>query len=144
MNTYQLIAAQATQHAVRLRCRVLGVSRSGYFAWRDRIPAARVRADAALTEQIRQIHAHSRETYGSIRVRAALRARRGGRAAARGATHAPGGATRRAWPAPPGTHDGRRPQGHPGTGPGGTGLRADRDRRNQPALAGRYLLYPDP
>ena len=75
MNTYRFIAAQATWHAVRLLCRVLGVSRSGYFAWRHRAPSARARADTALTEQIRQIHAHSRETYGSIRVRAVLRER---------------------------------------------------------------------
>ena len=75
MNRYQFIAAQATQHAVRRLCRVLGVSRSGYFAWRTRPPAARVRADQVLTEQIRQIHAKSRQTYGSPRVRAALRER---------------------------------------------------------------------
>lgn len=75
MNTYRFIAAQATQHAVRLLCRVLGVSRSGYFAWRTRPTATRVRADRLLTEQIRQIHAHSRQTYGSPRVRAALRER---------------------------------------------------------------------
>ena len=75
MNTYRFIAAQAAQHAVRLLCRALGVSRSGYFAWRTRTPAARARADQVLTEQIRQIHAHSRQTYGSIRVRAALRER---------------------------------------------------------------------
>ncbi len=75
MNTYRFIAAQAVQHAVRLLCRVLSVSRSGFFTWRSRLPAARARADAALTEQIRQIHAHRRQTYGSIRVRAALRER---------------------------------------------------------------------
>jgi putative transposase len=75
MNRYQFIAAQAAQHAVRLLCRALGVSRSGYFAWRTRTPAARARADQVLTEQLRQIHAHSRQTYGSIRVRATLRER---------------------------------------------------------------------
>lgn len=75
MSRYMFIAAQATQHAVRLLCRVLGVSRSGYCAWRTRPPAARVRADQGLTEQIRQIHAHSRQTYGSPRVRATLHAR---------------------------------------------------------------------
>ncbi len=75
MNTYRFIADQAAQHSVRLLCRVLDVSRSGYFAWRNRPPAARARADQALTEQIRQIHEHSRQTYGSIRVRAALRER---------------------------------------------------------------------
>jgi putative transposase len=62
MNTFRFIAAQAAQHSVRLLCRVLDVSRSGYCAWRTRPPAARARADQALTEQIRQIHAHSRVT----------------------------------------------------------------------------------
>ena len=75
MSTYRFIADQAAQHSVRRLCRVLGVSRSGYFAWRNRTPSARARADGALTEQIRQIHAQSRETYGSIRVRAVLRGR---------------------------------------------------------------------
>jgi len=75
MNTYRCIAAQATQHAVRRRCRVLGVSRSGYCAWRTRPTATRVRADRLLTEQIRQIHAHRRQTYGRPRVRAVRRER---------------------------------------------------------------------
>ncbi len=75
MNRFRFIAAQAVQHSVRLLCRVVGVSRSGYFAWRTRPAAARARADEALTEQIREIHARSRQTYGSIRVRAVLRER---------------------------------------------------------------------
>ena len=75
MNTYRFIADQAARHAVRLLCRVVGVSRSGYCAWRTRPAAARARADEALTEQSRQIHARSRQTYGSIRVRAVLRER---------------------------------------------------------------------
>ena len=57
MNTFRFIADQALQHAVRRLCRALGVSRSGYVAWRTRPPAARARADQVLTEQIRQIHA---------------------------------------------------------------------------------------
>jgi putative transposase len=75
MNRFRFIAAQAAQHSVRLLCRVVGVSRSGYLAWRTRPAATRARADETLTEQIRQIHAHSRQTYGSIRVRAILRER---------------------------------------------------------------------
>ena len=75
MGTYRFIAARAARHAVRRRCRVPGVSRSGYCAWRNRTPSARARADTALTERIRQIHARSRETHGSIRVRAAPRER---------------------------------------------------------------------
>ena len=53
-------------------CRVLGVSRSGYYAWRKRRPSKRDRKDAMLTK--RQIPEESRGTYGSPRVHAALQA----------------------------------------------------------------------
>jgi putative transposase len=54
-------------------CRVLGVSPSGYYAWRHR-PAAPRAPDAALGAQIRAIHARSRGTYGAPRVHAELAA----------------------------------------------------------------------
>src|SRR3712207_269006 len=54
-------------------CRMLGVSKSGYYAWRDRPPSRRTRQDALLTEKIRKIHSRSRETYGYPRVHAELR-----------------------------------------------------------------------
>ena len=53
--------------------RVLGVSKAGYYAWRHRSPSAHARADAALLERIRAVHAASRQTYGAPRVHAALR-----------------------------------------------------------------------
>ena len=53
-------------------CRVLQVSVSGYYGWRDRAPSARAVADAVLTERIRQVHADSHQTYGMPRVRAEL------------------------------------------------------------------------
>ena len=53
-------------------CRVLGVSPSGYYAWRRRAPCARVCADQALTERIEAIHERSRGTYGVPRVHAEL------------------------------------------------------------------------
>jgi putative transposase len=53
---------------------VLGVSRSGYYAWRGRETSARARADAALTERIRAIHQASRGTSGCPRVHAELQA----------------------------------------------------------------------
>jgi putative transposase len=74
MSDYRFIAAHAAQHPVALSCRVLGVSRSGYYAWRGRGASARARADAALSERIAAIHQASRETYGSPRVHAELRA----------------------------------------------------------------------
>jgi len=54
-------------------CRVLGVSRSGLYAWSGRKPSARAKADAALRRRIRSIHDASRSTYGSPRVHRGLR-----------------------------------------------------------------------
>jgi putative transposase len=54
-------------------CRVLGVSRSGYYAWAARGPSTRAVADLVLTGRIREIHCESDGTYGSRRVHAQLR-----------------------------------------------------------------------
>lgn len=67
--------ALRAEHRVATMCRVLGVSASGYYAWHQRPPSARARRDAALTEQIRAIHAESDGTYGEPRVHAELAAR---------------------------------------------------------------------
>jgi len=56
-------------------CRLLGVSRSGYYAWRVRPPAVRTEADARLGATIRQVHVASRGTYGTPRIHAELHAR---------------------------------------------------------------------
>ncbi len=71
---FAFIDAQKAQHAVEALCRLLGVSRSGYYAWRKRRTSPRRAQDQRLAEQVAQIHARSRETYGSPRVHAALRA----------------------------------------------------------------------
>src|ERR1700674_3916116 len=49
-------------------CGVLAVSASGYYAWRQRPPSARARADAELTARISAIHQYSRATYGAPRI----------------------------------------------------------------------------
>ena len=59
---------------VRTLCTTLDVSTSGYYAWLNRKPSARSRANAALLERIAQIHTWSRGTYGAPRIHAALRA----------------------------------------------------------------------
>ena len=61
-------------HEVATMCRVLDVSSSGYYAWRERPPSARARRDEELTERIRAIHERSRGTYGAPRVHAELAA----------------------------------------------------------------------
>ena len=60
-------------HDVATMCRVLGVSPSGYYAWRTRPPSARAQADQGLLTHIRAIHAASRSTYGTPRIHAELR-----------------------------------------------------------------------
>ena len=57
---------------VRTMCRVLQVSASGYYAWRDHPPSRRAIDNAVLTERIRTVHAASDATYGMPRVRAEL------------------------------------------------------------------------
>ena len=62
-------------YAVRTLCRVLGVSPSGYYAWRSRAASERSVSDAVLTERIREIHKYSRGTYGAPRIHAELKKR---------------------------------------------------------------------
>jgi transposase InsO family protein len=59
---------------VRLQCKVLGVSSSGYYAWLKREPSKRVVANQNLLSDIRRIHWNSHKRYGSPRVLATLRA----------------------------------------------------------------------
>ena len=59
---------------VRLMCRTLKVSPSGYYAWVARPESRRTAENRRLVAEIRVIHAESRRTYGSPRVHATLRA----------------------------------------------------------------------
>ena len=62
-------------YPVRTMCRLLGLSPSGYYAWRQRGLSRRARENSALTEEILEIHTRSDETYGAPRIHAELRAR---------------------------------------------------------------------
>ena len=57
---------------IQIMAETLGVSRSGFYAWRIRPPSARTIADAELTEQIATIYRSSSETYGAPRIHAEL------------------------------------------------------------------------
>lgn len=60
-------------YPITLMCRVLGVSRSGWYASCRRVrPSARESRNAELLEKVREVHAGSRGTYGSPRVHAQL------------------------------------------------------------------------
>ena len=63
------------KHSVSRMCRVLGVSPSGFYAWRGRGRSHRAKRDEALRGTIRAIHEESRGTYGVPRVHAELAAR---------------------------------------------------------------------
>ena len=53
---------------MKTMCRMLNVTRSGYYAWRDRSVSARAQRRAAIVERIRRAHQDSRGTYGSPRI----------------------------------------------------------------------------
>lgn len=71
---YACIAHHRGAFPVALMCRVLEVSRTGFYAAQRRAPSARAEADERLRIEIRVVHATSRRTYGSPRVHAVLRA----------------------------------------------------------------------
>ncbi len=72
---YTCIAWHQGQYPVTLMCRVLHVTRSGFYAAQRRPPSRRAQVDARLGLEIRMVHATSRRTYGSPRIHAELRAR---------------------------------------------------------------------
>jgi putative transposase len=74
VSVFRLIEAERANYPVAVLCRMLEVSKSGYYAWRSRAPSKRSREDYALTQKIREVHRRSGETYGSPRVHAELRA----------------------------------------------------------------------
>jgi transposase InsO family protein len=73
VSVFKLIDAERAGYPVAMLCRMLGVSKSGYYVWRGRPPSRRTQQDALLTQKIREIHSRSRETYGYPRVHAELR-----------------------------------------------------------------------
>jgi transposase InsO family protein len=71
---FAFIQAHARIWHVTTMCRVLAVSKAGYYAWRARPLCARVQEDRRLTERIRAIQQQVKHRYGSPRVRQELRA----------------------------------------------------------------------
>ncbi len=71
----QFIEAHRREFEIGIMCRVLRVSRSGYYAWRGRGESRRSRENRALLVQIRAIHVESKGRYGSPRTSKELKAR---------------------------------------------------------------------
>jgi len=71
---FAFIHAHAEQFHIVTMCRVLEVSKAGYYAWGQRGPSARAEADATLTLTIRETFRQRRMRYGSPRIHAELAA----------------------------------------------------------------------
>ncbi len=72
---YQFVDDHRADYPVTRLCRTLGVSPSGYYAWRQRPPSGRAEANQRLVTHMRVIHREVYETYGSPRMHAELLAR---------------------------------------------------------------------
>jgi putative transposase len=72
---YQFMDDHRTEYPVTRLCHTLGVSPSGYYAWRRRPPSARAAANQCLVTHMQVIHREVQETYGSPRMHAELVAR---------------------------------------------------------------------
>jgi putative transposase len=69
---YAFMAEHEQEYSLKRMCRVLRVSRSGYYAWKQRPASERERANMELLAQIQAVYQLSRKTYGSPRVHAYL------------------------------------------------------------------------
>ena len=76
MSRFRFVEDHRDVYDVKRLCHVVGVSRSGFYAWKGRCPSPRELADAELLVRIRTIHTDSRRTYGAPRVHGVL-ARKG-------------------------------------------------------------------
>jgi putative transposase len=70
---YICIDRRRNQYPVGMMCRVLRVSRSGYYAWRVRPESQRAKIDRQLTVLIRRIHIDSDGVYGAAKITAELK-----------------------------------------------------------------------
>ena len=69
---FAFIDVEKAHYPMRILCRVLRVSRSGYYAWRSRKPSARQLEDERLRPKVVEAFELGRGTYGSPRVRGEL------------------------------------------------------------------------
>lgn len=72
---FRLIHAERAQFPVAMSCRILGVSRSGYYRWLEAKPSRQAKSDARLSAEVKAIHREHVGRYGSPRVQRELAAR---------------------------------------------------------------------
>ncbi|MXZ60602.1 MAG: IS3 family transposase [Acidobacteria bacterium] len=72
---YRFIDLHRGEHRVATMARVLGVSRSGYYAWKTRPLSSRARADELLKKEISSVHARHHGAYGAPRIHGDLQRR---------------------------------------------------------------------
>ncbi len=72
-----MISRYEAEYPIRMMCRVLEVSRSGYYAWRGRLESRRAIVDRGLVVELRAIHEKTRRSYGSPRIAQELKGRCG-------------------------------------------------------------------
>ncbi len=70
---YRCIHRRRSEYPVVMMCRVLKVSRSGYYTWRVRPESERSKTDREVTQAIERLHKASKGTYGSPRITADLK-----------------------------------------------------------------------
>ena len=69
---YACIDRCRPRYSVRMMCRVLGISRSGYYADKTRPESTRSKRDRELLQEIKRVHAQSKGVYGSPKITAEL------------------------------------------------------------------------
>ena len=74
---YAFILAELLIYPLAVVCRLLGVTASGFHAWRTRVPSARDHARQRLCADIKQVFEYYRGRYGAPRLYRALRAQHG-------------------------------------------------------------------
>ena len=69
---YRFVDAHRAEHRLTRLCQAVGVSRSGYYAWRRRPVSARSAANTRLLERMQQLHRQTKARYGATKVWRAL------------------------------------------------------------------------
>lgn len=72
MIAFRFIEVEKANHTVSILCRVLRVSRSGYYAWKERLPSVRAVENQRLIKRIEQLHQENHGIYGAPRIHAEL------------------------------------------------------------------------